>query len=550
MRSLEQALQDHDILTLRVIGEWWELDLTGVDKNTAVTQLAETLAQVDMQRELLFLPPEEAEAINDLLAQEGRVPVAVLSRSHGDVRLMGPGRMEREEPWLDPVSATEALWYRGFVYRAFDETAEGVLEFYYLPNELLAGFPQQSPIFAAVDEPLLQPLPDPPDTWTPANIDAVDDLTALLALALRITQNREKTTGVNHFLLNPDPERRSLLLTLAGELSLVRKDKGLLRPTRAAIGWLKQARDAQLCSLGDAWSNSDWNDLCHTPGLRCEGDSWQNDPILARTALLDSLPRDSQWYKLSNLVETIKHTNPDFQRPDGNYDTWYIKDDAHDGYLAGFDAWDQVEGRLIHFLITHPLHWLGMIDIAHAENTQLSAFRLTDRALDWLNGKKPAVIEEHAPIIVESNGVIVVPINADRYSRFQVARISEAQAVEQGKPFYYQISPESLGEARDQGIKSERILSFLAKASGKPLPKSVHRAIERWDQLGVEGRLESVVVLRVRDEVIIDTLRKNPRTREYLGESLGALAVVIKPGKWEAFRAATVQLGLLLETNL
>ncbi len=74
--------------------------------------------------------------------REGRVPVAVFGRTHGDVRMMGPGRMEREEPWMDPVSATEALWYRGFVYRAFDETAEGVMEFYFLPQDFMDSFPQ------------------------------------------------------------------------------------------------------------------------------------------------------------------------------------------------------------------------------------------------------------------------------------------------------------------------------------------------------------------------------------------------------------------------
>ena len=124
MRSLEQALIDHELLTLRVMGEWWELDLTGTAKNDAVEALAEALVRVDMQQEMIFLPPEEEAAMSDLAEQGGRAPVAVFSRTHGDVRMMGPGRMEREEPWLDPISATEALWYRGFVYRGFDETAE------------------------------------------------------------------------------------------------------------------------------------------------------------------------------------------------------------------------------------------------------------------------------------------------------------------------------------------------------------------------------------------------------------------------------------------
>ena len=72
MRSLEQALYDHELLTLRVIGEWWELDLTGMDKRGAVEALAVALAKVDLQQEMIFLPPEEVAAINDLVAQGGR----------------------------------------------------------------------------------------------------------------------------------------------------------------------------------------------------------------------------------------------------------------------------------------------------------------------------------------------------------------------------------------------------------------------------------------------------------------------------------------------
>ena len=32
MRDLESALTDHELVVLRVIGEWWGLDLTGSQK--------------------------------------------------------------------------------------------------------------------------------------------------------------------------------------------------------------------------------------------------------------------------------------------------------------------------------------------------------------------------------------------------------------------------------------------------------------------------------------------------------------------------------------
>ena len=209
MHSLEVALQDHELIVLRVIGEWWELELTGVDKAACVKALAGRLSQVDMPQELQFLPPEEADALRALVAGNGRVPVAAFSREHGEVRLMGPGRLEREEPWLTPVSPAEALWYRGFLYRGFDETAEGVIEFYYLPDELLAQFPREE---ETVEEPTavvsaLEPVAAP-ETWTTAVTDAVDDLTTLLALAQQ-TQFQAGGLDWPRYLLNPDPNRRS-----------------------------------------------------------------------------------------------------------------------------------------------------------------------------------------------------------------------------------------------------------------------------------------------------------------------------------------------------
>ncbi|MCB9445516.1 MAG: hypothetical protein H6669_14915 [Ardenticatenaceae bacterium] len=218
MHSLETALDDHELIVLRVIGEWWELDLTGSDKADCIKALAERLAQVDMPQEMAYLPPEEAAALHDLVAGNGRVPVATFSREHGQVRLMGPGKLEREEPWFDPVSPAEALWYRGFLYRGFDETAEGPIEFYYLPQELLEQFPQEKAetVLRETAVSTLTPA-ETPKAWATADTDAVDDLTTMLALAQQ-TQFQSGKLDWPCYLLNPDADRRSLLLTLAREL--------------------------------------------------------------------------------------------------------------------------------------------------------------------------------------------------------------------------------------------------------------------------------------------------------------------------------------------
>lgn len=552
MRSLEQALLDHELIILRVIGEWLGLDLTGKDKSRAVAELAGELAQVDLVREMEYLEPEEAAALTDLVRQGGRAPVAVFERAHGEVRLMGPGRMEREEPWLDPVSPAESLWYRGFLYRGFDQTDEGALEFYYLPHELLARLAPQpaarreSP--AAEAEPVLRPVSPPEETRAPPT-DAVDDLTTLLALAQRTGLQSDRLPNLDGLLMNPDRDRRSLLLTLATEMSLLRRVDERLRPTRAALDWLQQSREAQLRALVDAWSRSIWNELRHTPGLVAEGESWQNDPLAARTALMDALPADDQWYRLADIVAVIRQQDPDFQRPDGNYETWYIRDAETRQYLSGFDNWNWVEGRLLRFLIQGPLFWLGMVELSAVTDPERAAYRLAPRALAWLDDAPPATDEVRVPLVVQPEGVLLVPYNANRYERFQAARIADPEPLSPGKPYRYRIVPSSLAEAQGQGISPERMLQFLETAAGRPVPAGVRRGITRWAEKGVEGRLQAVVVLRVGDPDILETLRANPKTRDYVGETLGDLAVVIREGQWEPFRQAVAQLGLLLDVE-
>jgi hypothetical protein len=320
-------------------------------------------------------------------------------------------------------------------------------------------------------------------------------------------------------------------------------DEGL-RPTRTAVAWLKQSREAQLRALADAWSGSAWNDLCHTPDLRCEGERWQNEPILARTALLDALPRTAEWFQLTDLVAQIYETDPHFQRPDGNYDTWYIREIGEEAYLTGFEAWPKVEGRLLQFLAQGPLFWLGLVE----KNTDF--FRLTPRALDWLADTPPPPDEVRVPLVIRADASLLAPHNAGRYERFQAARVCEAEPLQVGKPYRYRLTPDSLAQARRQGIAPERILQFLAEAGEKDLPTSVKRAVLRWSESGVEARLETAVVLRVRDAGILQTLRRNAKTRDFIGEALGELSASVKVEDWPRLRQAAAQLGLLIEANI
>ncbi len=230
--------------------------------------------------------------------------------------------------------------------------------------------------------------------------------------------------------------------------------------------------------LFEAWRNSlEWNDLCLTPGLNCESGNWRNDPKTTRCTLLDILAQaqPGDWYSLDALIAAIRAQKPDFQRPDGNYDTWYIRDDAG-AYLNGFEHWADVEGRLIRYIWSGPLLWFGLI----AWNEETRSWSLTPAGLAQLDPDASTLPASSAPpnLLVTDDFRVVLPPDHRPYDRFRVARFC---AWETSSPDYrYRITQRGLRRAATAGIGPEQILEFLTAASDGQVPEKVSGALAKF----------------------------------------------------------------------
>ena len=142
--------------------------------------------------------------------------------------------------------------------------------------------------------------------------------------------------------------------------------------------FLETRRPEALANLVFNWMNSTrFNELRLLPGLIFEGE-WINDPLKTRSEILElvtHIPTD-QWWNLQSFIQSVKENKPDFKRPAGDYDSWFIRRKESQEYLRGFASWNEVEGELIRFIICGPLHWLGFLDLASAgEDKPILAFR-------------------------------------------------------------------------------------------------------------------------------------------------------------------------------
>ena len=552
MLGLSQSLQRQDPGYLRIVADLWGIELEpGGESEPALRDAAQILAvkMLDpvLVREMVEALPELARAaLYDLLQNGGSLPWSHFTRRYGSVREMGPGKRDREQPFLNPASPAEALWYRGLLGRAFQDTPDGPQEFAYIPSDIVALLP--TPLEVAPRGLGRPASPAERAVQIPADDSLVDHACTLLA-ALRLgisLESKEFMAGSwnDHFQHSPTATDLQILLASADLLDI---KAGLPQP-EAARQFLEAPRESALAQLTLAWLQSRvFNDLLLLPGLRAEGD-WQNDPLRARQAilqLLSGVPRHS-WWSLPAFITAVKEAQPDFQRPAGDYDSWYIYDLASGNFLRGFDNWERVDGALITFIITGPLHWLGILDLAApASGGSPTAFRFSSWSEALLHGTPPdGFSKEEENLLVSSDARLRVPRLISRAVRYQVARFSTWERADE-TIYSYRITHASLLRAREQGIQVSHIIALLRRHALSLSPNLV-KALQRWEQQGSEARLEHALILRLRTPEMLQSLRSS-RAARFLGDPLGPTVVIVKPGAWEKLSAILAEMGFLAE---
>lgn len=530
MPDLFDSLLKQDMGHLRIIAELWGLELDSNEADAAREELSVSLLEPDLLSELIdSLSPEADSAITALVNSGGRIPWPTFTRKYGEIREAGAGKRDREKLYLQPVSVTEILYYRGLLARAFFETKKGPQEFAYIPDDLLSMLDREEHEAVTEEDEAAQPLgraasPGERGQEIPASDSILDDATTVLA-ALRL--------GIH------PPETRVPVPVLQALLQSANLMKGAVPQPEPVKAFLEAPRPEALTMLQTAWIESEtFNELRLIPGIVCEGE-WKNEPQETREFLLnlvDALP-EGKWWSLNAFIRDIKQTYADFQRPAGDYDSWFIKRAADGQYLRGFSSWDQVDGALIKFFMTNLLHWLGQVDLCMAEGAgAVTSFRVTDI---------PNTSKEDKKIHVSSQGLISVPRLAPRAVRYQVSRFCEWDEPKDDV-YRYRISTNSLNKAKEQGLKVEHLLALLARHSDAGAPPTIVKALKRWEVNGTEARVQTQVILKVSKPELLEELRKS-RAAKFLGEVLSPTTVIIKSGAIQKVMEALAELGLLAE---
>ncbi len=567
MLTLETTLRGYDPVMLGVIADRWDVDL----ESRSVTDILALLTGVMLSPEAARmtwerLDDDERGAMQTLLGAGGQMPAHIFTRLYGEIREMGPGRLGREKPYLNPVSIAEKLYYRGLLARAYADAAAGLVAIY-VPTDLAAVLPahhtgfdlsqeEDLPLVEDEDDEAWDVPADTPDEIIPADTTLVDDLTTVLAyLQVAAVAVREGSKlpeaqlgTLSTSLLKAEPARLDFMLGLAQALDLVAVRDGLLKPiSQNARRWLEAARSEQVRLLAAAWRDTTvYSDLEHVPGLAVEAAS--NDPRAGREAIMQTLrdlPPDS-WWVVDGVIGAIQETAPDFQRPGGDYDSWYIRDMRTDEYLRGFESWEAVEGAMLRFMLTGPLHWLGLADLGRHAGGMLGRLNAYGRAF-VSGGRWPASPDSAEMILLHEDGTIEASRRLSRYDRFQLARFTEWLSA--GEVYRYRFSTRGLRRAAIQGIEPRHVRAFLSRSlKTDRLPESIEIILTRWAQTAeADATIEQVTLLRTASPEALTAALEEPSIRRYLAARIGPDAVIVRPGQAAALQDALAAFGIVAD---
>jgi len=559
MRPLQSSLMDYSMAKLRALAATRGIELTTSKRLDAARDLAAAMRTPDSIAEALeILDAEERRVLETVQASGGQVRADPFVRRFGGIRPIGDGRLLAEEPWLAPETPMERLYYLGLLFKEFSEYGGGLVEFYFIPTDVLPLLPPPQ----VQPHPSFEPVERPAQVWQAQDAAALDICTLLALMQNQETRYlRGKGLGAKDegawrrrwIFAAPKPSpfadylttRSRFLLRLSARLRLVRREGRLLKPrAETAREWLGAPQGARVEQLWAAWrEDSGWDELRQIPGIRCEGTGWSNDPVVTRQRLLDLFARcePDEWYSLPQVKDAIREYAPDFQRTGGDYNSWYIRDVATGEYLMGFEHWNDIEGRLVSQVVAGPLHWLGCVDLDWGQAESEQMFRFTPRGHALLLGAEMDRDGTTPPVEVARDGRVRWPPGGNLYHRFQVERFADWEAERDGT--LYRITPASLARALAQGVKVETLLAFLERAAGGRVPDGLREQIRAW--AGRQGRatLRRAMLLETDSPEVLVEIRSDPEIAPYLGEPLSPTCVRVQQERWRELLARLRQKG-------
>ncbi|MFQ5341097.1 MAG: helicase-associated domain-containing protein [Anaerolineae bacterium] len=346
-----------------------------------------------------------------------------------------------------------------------------------------------------------------------------------------------------------------------GRLYFIRRllpDLGLVQPGRS--GNLEPVPDTKFLKLSPAervkrtlvaWRDgAGWNELLHLPvqasGYRHTNPAPAHLKDIRRKILayVQEMGADG-WVETETLIDLVRLRDYGFLFPQRQYHAHYsyYRRSAYatpyygnnnpfgitwSGVKDEVDGWEKVEGGLIAHIVAGPLHWMGITDLGYPATARTDpnnpalppAYRLTEMGA-WLLGlgEPVEIAEEGGRVVVQPNFQVLAMEPIPDQVLINLDRFAEPQGGD--RVMTYQLTRQSVYEGQQQGWAVPKIIRYLEKTTGAPLPGNIRRSLEEWHAL--HERIvfrRGLTLAQAADEATLDRLLKEPKLKESLGRRM------------------------------
>ena len=574
MKDLYRCLQDQPPELIQAIAAAWYVTLPEAEPREVALYLGNIMQEPGaLECVLSTLSPQARAALDDLVRADGVLPTQRLTPTYGEIRRFGPARLAREQPWQQPATPLEELYFKGLIDRAFatvgDYTGPAVL----VPTQLLALLAPLVTVAPSLD---VTPIDAPSESHREGNT-LIEDLFAYL-VAVRQGHVSAPAPGGSEHAPRPwpkldlsgrlrgeaQPARLALVAELAARLGLVREVEGRLQPGPRAREWLRISDLRRWRSVYLAWRDDPrWNELAQVQTLRCEGDV---NPVAMRRALLAVLAELAAelWLSLDAVLQIVKRRRPDYLRPVADSNC-HIRDAATGDPLLGAASWDRVEGALARHILTMSLHWLGVVAVGYdLDKREPYAMLVPSRGQTLLRveGEELPAEETAIPASPEPEGgippeegddgaalatitddlVITLPLHETLYERYQLERFARWES--QDTLATYRVTADSVWQGYNGGVEMAQVIKFLTRISGDRVPAAAMRTLLAWG--GRMGRvsLREMLLLQTDDERTMKQITSRAELRALLGTVLSPTTCLVERSKADKLLKELKALGI------
>lgn len=181
--------------------------------------------------------------------------------------------------------------------------------------------------------------------------------------------------------------------------------------------------------------------------------------------------------------------------------------------------WDQVQGKVLRFLIQGPLYWLGWVELA-LDGEQLVAFRPRGLA-DWVWDRRQAEpTPEGEPVAVERSSdkvtIVVHPDGVPACAHALLGRIAELELARPGH-FVYRLDPRRTSAEFEAGRTAADLLDEWSTCLQSPPPQAVADSLhDWWSRYGRVRLYEGFALLELQDDMLLAELEASTSLAQHI----------------------------------